>query len=228
MRRHPIPTLLACAGCAFASAAVASEQPLQTQRCNDPPPAFGVQQVDASGDAWITQPSGKWLHPGMTLRTKGTDVANSPELDGWVVFTRDPMPFSFDTTDGLVAGVYREVIVQGADKRCKSHVRVEVQAGCINKLTVHDYLHPQKLVANYRRDLGSFGDIPSRSATRSGEDIDGRTTVTFNLPAKVCAGQSSRWLLLNTNVRQVRLQNALQFFAPGDQGSPTRFPFFVP
>jgi hypothetical protein len=228
MRRHPIPALLAGSAWAFASAAVANEQPLQTQRCNDPPPAFGAQQADVVGDIWITQPTGKWLHPGMTLKTKGTDIAGSPELNGSKVFTREAMPFSFDTTEGLVAGVYREVIVQGTDWRCKSHVRVEVQAGCIARLTVHGYLHPQKLVADYRSDLGDFGDVPSRSATRSAEDIDGRTTVTFNLPAKVCAGQASRWLLLNTNVKQVRLQNSLQFFAPGNQGSPTRFPFFVP
>lgn len=221
MKRH---LLTACAAWAATAAAMASEQPLQTQRCNDPPPAFDTLPA---GGIHVAKPSGKWLKPGTTRQTNGTNSVDSPELDGWVLLN-EPRAFSFVAGGNAVAGIYTEAIVRGTDKRCKSHVKVDVQTGCVTRLVLHGYKHPKKLVANYRRDLGSMSDTPSESATRSAADIDGNTSITFTLADKVCAGQTSRWLLLNTDVAKVQKQQALQFVVPGGLGSTERFDFFVP
>lgn len=205
----------------------AGQRPDTTQKCNDPPPAFGAEGggIGDSGDGGFSvDVTGKWLMPGTTRKTLGTDATQSPELDGFVVFsqTRD---FSFATSGGAVAGKYTETIVQGTDKKCKCHAQVAVQVGCVSKLAVHHYIHPKKLVADWRLDFP--GLIPSKTASRTLEDIDGSTIVTFNMASKICAGQTSKWLLLNTSVPEVELLGTLQFIAPNGQGSPL-FPFHVP
>ena len=74
-------------------------------------------------------------------------------------------------------------------------------------------MHPLKLVADYRDDLG--GRIPSKVASRS---TDG-SQIIFDLASPVCAGQDSRWLLLNTSVDEVSPLNVLQFVSPEGQVS---------
>jgi hypothetical protein len=103
---------------------------------------------------------------------------------------------------------------------------VAVTTGCVSKLAVHHYIHPKKLVADWRLDFP--GMIRSKSASRTFEDTDGSTIVTFNLASKVCAGQTTKWLLLNTSVPEVERLSTLRFIAPNGQGSPTLFPFHVP
>ncbi|HEV8689186.1 MAG TPA: hypothetical protein VGQ91_02735 [Ideonella sp.] len=211
-------------------AGLASERPLQTQKCNDPPPAF---VAEGEGGEGAIQPAvtGKWLKPGTTRKTLGTDIAHSPELDGFVVFTKT-RNFSFDAGQGMdaetaVAGTYTETIVQGTDKFCKCHLQIAVATGCVSKLAVHHYIHPLKLVADWRTDLG--GMIRSKTASRTLEaPPDDSTIVTFNLANKVCAGQTSKWLLLNTSVNEVEELGTLQFIAPNGVGSPTLFQFHVP
>jgi hypothetical protein len=193
-------------------------EPLQTQKCNEPPPAFGsVPALEGEIDPLVT---GLWLKPGTTRVTAGTNARESPELEGPRLFSTS-QTFEFKTDKGMVSGKYLEMISQGTDKKCKCHLRVQVREGCISRLVIHKYVHPLKLVADYRDDLG--GRISSKSASRS---TDG-TMISFDLRTPVCAGQDTRWLLLNTSVEEVAPLSVLQFVSPEGQTSQP-LPFHVP
>jgi hypothetical protein len=228
MSRHPLRsrvTLLAALGLSILLAASAgaraadgqANDPVQTQTCNEPP------ALSAVGGRFQAQVTGKALKPGTTRRTNGTDLVLSPELDGWVLFSAD-RPFSFIAGGGVVSGTYGEILVRGADKRCKSHLQVRPQAGCVSKLVLQGYHHPlnMKLVADYRSDQG--GTVASRRASRS---AGAGSTITFELKTPVCAGGTSRWLLLNTSVKEVEPLATLVFVAPDDAASEPH-PFHVP
>lgn len=228
MSRHPLrpPALLAALGlpilvlAAPASARAAdglTDDPTQTQTCNEPP------ALSAAAGRFQAQVTGKALKPGTTRRTNGTDLVLSPELDGWVLFTAD-RSFSFIAGGGVVSGTYGEILVRGADKRCKSHLQVRPNNGCISKLVLEGYHHPlnMKLVADYRTDQG--GVVASRRASRS---AGAGTTVTFELKTPVCAGNTSRWLLLNTSVKEVEPLATLVFVAPDGSASEPHI-FHVP
>lgn len=192
--------------------------PLQTQRCNDPPPAFDGSLVpDSDIEPLVT---GKWLKPGTTVATNGTNSRESPELGGPKLLTTS-QSFEFKDAKGLISGKYTEMIVQGTDKKCKCHLRVQIREGCVSRVMISKYVHPLKLVADYRDDLG--GRIPSKTASRS---TDG-TQINFNLATPVCAGQDSRWLLLNTSVDEVAPLSVLQFVSPEGQLSQP-LPVHVP
>lgn len=203
-------TLAALSLAAPAWAAAGDVDPSQTQVCNEPPPLSA-----AAGGGVDAQVTGKALKPGTTRRTNGTDLVLSPELDGWVLFSAD-RPFSFIAGGGVVSGTYGEILVRGADKRCKSHLQVRPANGCVSKLVVQGYHHPlnMKLVADYRTDQG--GTVASRRASRS---AGAGSTITFELKTPVCAGNTSRWLLLNTSVKEVEPLATLVFVAPDDSAS---------
>jgi hypothetical protein len=221
LRLKPLPALAFAAVLAAPAGACAGGQraddPTQTQTCNEPPP------LSAAGGGFQAQVSGRALKPGTTRRTNGTDLVSSPELDGWVLFSAD-RPFSFLAGGGVVSGTYGEVLVRGADKRCKSHLQVRPDMGCVSKLVVQGYHHPitLKLVADHRSDLG--GTVASRHASRS---AGAGTTITFVLKTPVCAGETSRWLLLNTSVKEVEPLAALVFVAPNEVASEP-YTFHVP
>jgi hypothetical protein len=220
MSRHPFrhlllllgalglpPTLTVAAGAQAASAQ--GNDPTQTQTCNEPPALY------AASGSFQPQVTGKALKPGTTRRTNGTDVVLSPELDGWVLFSAD-RPFHFISGGGVVSGTYGEILVRGGDKRCKSHLQVRPQSGCVSKLVVRGFHHPlgTKLVADFRTDQG--GMVASRRASRS---AGAGSTITFELMTPVCAGTTSRWLLLNTSVKEVEPLETLVFVAPDDSAS---------
>lgn len=194
-----------CLALAFAPVVQASEiQPEQTQRCNDPPPpqAARVGQTDGA-EALI---SGQWLKPGTTRSTAGTDTQTTPENDGQTVFSAT-RAFSMSTSNGEVSGRYLEKIVGGTDGFCKCQLRIVMDKGCLSGLAIHQIQHSLKLVADYRRDLP--GQVPSKSAWRS----DDGSVVGFRLARVLCAGESSRWLVLNTSVESVDLGGALELVA---------------
>lgn len=179
-------------------------QPEETQKCNDPPPALTARASQASrADALI---SGLWLKPGTTRTTAGTDTQMTPESDGPTVFSAT-RAFSMSTSNGEVSGRYLEKIVGGTDGFCKCQLRIVMDKGCLSGLAIHQIQHPLKLVADYRRDLA--GQVPSKSAWRS----DDGTVVGFRLARALCAGESSRWLMLNTSVESVDLGNTLELVA---------------
>jgi hypothetical protein len=130
----------------------------------------------------------------------------TPESDGYTAFSAT-RAFSMSTSNGEVSGHYLEKIVGGTDGFCKCQLRIVMDKGCLSGLAVHQIQHPLKLVADYRRDLG--GQVPSKSAWRS----DDGSVVGFKLARALCAGESSRWLMLNTSVESVDLGDALELVA---------------
>jgi hypothetical protein len=200
-----------CLALACASLVQAGEiQPEQTQKCNDPPPALTARAGQANGAEALI--SGLWLKPGATRTTAGTDTQMTPEADGETVFSSTRV-FSISTSNGEVSGRYLEKIVGGIDGFCKCQLRIVVDKGCLSGLAIHQILHPLKLVADYRRDLG--GQVPSKSAWRS----DDGSIVGFKLARALCAGESSRWLMLNTSVESVDLGDALELVAADGMSS---------
>jgi len=208
-----------CVALAFAPVIQAGEVlPEQTQKCNDPPPALTAHASQANGAEALI--SGLWLKPGTTRTTAGTDTQMTPEADGQTVFSAT-RAFSMSTSNGEVSGRYLEKIVGGTDGFCKCQLRIVMDKGCLSGLAIHQIQHPLKLVADYRRDL--LGQVPSKSAWRS----DDGTVVGFKLGRALCAGESSRWLMLNTSVESVDLGDTLELVA-SDGLSSTLLPLHTP
>jgi hypothetical protein len=197
--------------------------PQQTQTCNEPP----ALSVEGGGRLDATQVTGDPLKPGETQDSLGTNAALASELDGFFVYsqTRD---FSFVTGDGkTVAGKYTEAVMRGKDDKCKCHLQIAVQRGCIDQVVIQHFKYPKtRLVADWRTDFP--GNVPSEKVQRSAV-VNGESTITFHMAdgQPVCKGQTSRWLLLNTNITQVTEGNHLQFVTPQGHGSGL-FPFHVP
>lgn len=216
--RFPTRAALAVLCLAVPAAHAAPDQridPQQTQTCNEPP-ALADQ---ALGDIHA-QIRGKNLLPGSTRLTPGTDAATSTELDGVVLLHTDPVSFSFDDGTGWVTGSYEELIVQGSDNTCKTHVRLTMTSRCLVRVMFRNYRHPvgQKLVANYRLDLDpEEGGVPPHDAQRS-QGL-GRI-IAFDLKKQVCGGallpkdRQTRWLLLNTSAPAVGPRNSLVLVPP--------------
>jgi hypothetical protein len=192
-----------------------SIDPLQTQTCNEPPPLAG-----AGVDGFAAQVNGMPLKAGTTVDTFGTSPWQSDELTGPVIFQRT-RGYQFTSAGQTVKGEYGELIVNGSDG-CKSHIQIRPAWGCISKVEILRFRHRGKLVADFRTDQG--GDIPSTKASRSA--APGRT-ITFELPAKVCPGQTSKWLLLNTSMPTLAPTHAIVFHADTGGSSSAR-PFHVP
>lgn len=222
LRRAAMAIAMALPGVLIAGIAQATGNgPLQTQRCNEPPPAFnGTTSFESIAGDLEAQVTGKWLKPGTTRLTEGTNSRESPELAGPKIFSTS-QSFEFKDPKGLISGKYSEMIVAGTDKKCKCHLRVLIREGCVSRVMISKYVHPLKLVADYRDDLG--GRIPSKTASRS---TDG-SQIIFDLATPVCAGQDSRWLLLNTSIDEVAPLNVLQFVSPEGQVSQP-LPVHVP
>lgn len=223
MTTRPMPAAASAVALAVAAALLLATaahaggvDPLQTQTCNEPPPLL----LGVAPGGIQAQVTGKPLKPGGTVKTRGTNPTESPELDGFELFSQTSA-FEFSTDLGTVAGWLTETLVQGADERCKPHLRLQVQQGCVSQVRLEGVVHKRKLVADHRDDLP--GQVPSRSASRS---PDG-SVITFTLKAPLCAGQASRWLLLNTDVGAVERLPALRLVAPNGQASALQ-PFFVP
>jgi hypothetical protein len=196
--------------------------PQQTQVCNEPPPlAPPRDRVE------VTQVTGDHLKPLEVQDSLGTNAVLATELDGFFIYsqTRD---FSFVTGDGkTIAGKYTEAVMRGRDDKCKSHLQVAVQRGCIDQVVIQHFKYPKtRLVADWRTDFP--GNVPSEKVERSAV-VGGESTITFHMAdgQPVCKGQTSRWLLLNTNITQVTEGNHLQFVTPQGHGSGL-FPFHVP
>ncbi len=208
--------ILALAG--VATGASASEGPL-ADKCNDN--QFATNEVLAE----MIRPelTGVPLLPGHRVPTRGTNPTESPELAGVTVILPPPTSFSFTSTEGLVAGSYKESIqASDTDGTCKQHTKLTMTAGCISKIRFHQYLHPLDIVADFRDDLP--GKVPSKRASRSNDGL----TFEFLLKRPVCAGESTRFLLLNTSILHMTTADALELVARDGTSAPVLFPVHVP
>jgi hypothetical protein len=202
----------------LASAQAAAQGP-EADKCNE---NQGLQGAALEAEPLRADLTGIPLLPGHTELTEGTNPSESPELVGPLEFGLTGK-FKFMAAGALVQGSYAEQNYTGADKRCKQHLKVKVKNGCIEKVRLHQYVHPLALdlVADFRDDLP--GQIRSDTASRS---VDG-TVIEFQLATPVCAGHNTRWLLLNTSIDTMMLVRGLEFVAPTGEHSRLR-PVHVP
>jgi hypothetical protein len=195
-------------------------------KCNENHGLRGDPFVEATDRGIQAELTGTLLLPGQTVPTDGTNKNESPELRGKTAL-QSTLAFQFTTSGGTVSGTYSERHDTGKqDRHCKSHLRVSVDQGCISRLRFHNYVHPLDIVADFRDDLPRNpppGLIPSDFASRSSDGL----TFEFHLATHVCAGQTSRWLLLNTSINALQIVNGLELFAPNGQSSAL-LPVHVP
>jgi hypothetical protein len=197
------------------SNAMASEGPL-TETCNE----NQGQQATSFGAASSANLTGIPLLPGNTVPTNGTNLSESPGLAGPLEFKLKGK-FTFDDNGSSVQGSYREENRTGPDRYCKQQFAMTLSKGCVSEVRVHKYVHPLDIVADFRDDLP--GQIAPDTASRS---VDG-TVFKFHLSRPVCAGETTRWLVLNTSIKDLTLMNGLEFIAPSGDHSKLH-PIHVP
>jgi len=205
---------------AVAALNVQASQGPQDNRCNENPPAFApsgeaafVDDFGLADDTIAPLLTGTPLTPGQTLPTDGTTRKLSPELSKELVLQQS-RPFSFIDSDGPVAGTLAEKVYNGTDDKCKNQLQVTVSQGCVSKLRIGKFIHPLSIVADFRLDQN--GNVPSDFASRS---ADGKV-FQFHLDTPVCAGMSSRWLLLNTSIDTLKRAKAAQVVSADGTPSP--------
>lgn len=222
---HPRPTSLRAAQTMLALLtgaalhAQAGPGPLDN-KCNENPPAFGpsgelpfVDHLGVADDTIAPMLTGTPLEPGQTLPTNGTTRKLSPELSKELVLQLK-RPFSFIDGSGVVAGTLNEKVYNGTDDKCKNQFQVSVSQGCVARLRIRKFIHPLDIVADFRLDQN--GSVPSDFASRS---LDGKV-FQFHLDGPVCAGMSSRWLLLNTSIDTLTQAKAAQVVSTDGTPSP--------
>jgi len=221
MSTFPTARLLALSAALGLSSTCAAAQGPETDKCNenqglhamalDPGPIGGAM-------------SGTPLDPGETWPTPGTNATDSPELIGTLEFE---LTGKFKSPDGELRGSYIERTYNGADNRCKQHLRFKVKQGCVVKVRFNKYAHPldpdRPLFADYRNDW-PLGDVAPAAASRSpGKGL----VIDFHMDRPVCAGETSNWLLLNTSIQPMVVIKGLQFIGPVGEASVLR-PIHVP
>lgn len=195
----------------------AQAQGPDVDRCNE---NQGLD-ADALDDPFVADLTGIPLLPGQTVPTDGTNSIESPELHGKLAFQLTGK-FNFHSASGTVKGGYSERNYSGAHKRCKQHLQIKVTQGCVRRVLIHNYVHPLDIVADFRDDIA--GDVQSDVASRSGDGL----VFEFHLFEPVCAGQTSRWLLLNTSVNTLTKSNQLELISDDGESSgllPIHVPF---
>lgn len=220
MNTAPAPTAAGLA-LTFALAAAPAWATMEPQGPNEtvcPNPALTAFDHESAGQVWPAL-TGTPLPPGGSVLTLGTNPSESPELSDEVLrsFSR---PFSFDTAQGVVSGTVLQLIKRGTDQRCKAEWQITVtpaSLGCVTAVRIEGFLHPldKPLVADYRDDLA--GDINPDRAYRSAGD---GSKLRFRLPGGVCAGKTSRPLLLNTSINKMVRKGSLQLQGPAGELSP--------
>jgi hypothetical protein len=210
----------ALAGLLCLTSAQAAAHGPEADKCNE---NQGLQAAGFEATPIEAELTGIPLLPGHTELTAGTNPVESPELAGVLEFQLDGK-FRFESAGGLVRGTYTEQNHTGADKRCKQYVKITMKAGCVGKVRLHKYVHPLSLdlVADYRDDLP--GVIASDTASRS---TGKGSVIEFHLVQPVCAGNDTKWLLLNTSIDTMMKVRGLELVAPTGEHSNLR-PIHVP
>ncbi|HEX5688285.1 MAG TPA: hypothetical protein VFY73_30060 [Ideonella sp.] len=185
-----------------------------------PPPALLAQMPsDSTLDVPTSQLTGTPLWPGQRVRTRGTNLTESQELSNQILGHSLQQAFTVSTVRGDVKGTLTQKIKQGHDGFCKCEWTIslaEDSAGCVIELQIDNFQYPAGLaiVADFRDDLGGNHAIPSKSASRPT-----RSQFRFRLPDKVCPGQNSRPLLLNTLIRRMANVGIARVVAEGGKQS---------
>lgn len=186
--------------------------------CSDPP--LRAEAVNTPAAAWASQITGTPLYPGQTVATLGTNLTESPELSkDLIVSTKKAF------TGENLRGVLRQRIFAGHDGQCKVEWQVQLKpgsVGCVEKLRITKFIHPLDIVADFRDDQNGTQAADFARRSNNGKVFD------FRLSAKVCAGQKSRWLLLNTNIDVMQRKGTVQLFDAANERLTLPLPTYVP
>jgi hypothetical protein len=224
-RPRPLARLLASALVLGAGAAVAQPPPPISKGCHPPPPK--ADRADASG-FYTADLTGKPLEPGGSRKTLGTNDTESPELQTLKRLVERRTPFTLHTNEGDVEGTLHQVVDRGTDTFCKCHWQVSVSPaslGCIARARIGNFdLDGLQVVADYRDDLG--GTVRPKFATRTEDGLS--FDFVFEPSKLLCAGMTSRWLLLDTEWEgEVAAVGLFQAIGPqGEEGQA--IPAFAP
>lgn len=166
------------------------------------------------------------LTPGSTVALAGTNPTIEPQLAG-VALVTEVVNFSFTTPSGIVAGTVTQSVVGGADDSCDLYWTVKVSptaSGKVARLQINGYTYkPLKPVyADWRNDLP--GTIAPATAQRSGGL---GPQIRFHIPGGIAAGQTSRRMFLDTQIKQADKNGTLRLYGVGG-GVSAPIPTFVP
>lgn len=216
--RNPTAAGLALTLALATAPAWATVEPQGPNETVCPNPALTSFDRESADHVWPAL-TGTPLAPGGSVLTLGTNPSESPELSDEVLrsFARS---FSFNTAQGIVSGTVLQLIKRGTDHRCKAEWQITVSPeslGCVTAIRIDGFLHPldKPLVADYRDDLP--GDTNPDRAYRSAGD---GSKLRFRVPGGVCAGKTSRPLLLNTSINKMARKGSLQLQGPAGELSP--------
>lgn len=221
------PTLLAGAALLMmlsptARAADAWPQTGPTRTVCPDSPALNARALPAASDAGpqATPPA---LLPGTTQATLGTDLVDTPRLIGTQIRT-DSFSFLIPlASSGVITGtVELRLFSAGPGGECDVYTRVRVASAPtgskVRQLRISGFQHPASgLYGDYRLDLAGGPSVKApATVTRS---VSPGRVITFDFPAGIAAGQSSRWVVLDSVAPTMELIGQLRLRASSGEYS---------
>lgn len=215
-----VAAALGLAGHARAEDAWPQTGPTRTV-CPDSP-ALNAQHFTVA-DRAVPMATPPQLLPGTTQATLGTTLVDTPRLAGTLIRT-DTFSFLIPlSTSGVITGtVELRLLSAGPGGECDVYTRVWVASAPtgakVRQLRISGFQHPaHNLYGDFRLDLAGGPSVkPPASVTRSASP--GRV-ITFDFPAGIAAGQSSRWVVLDSVAPTVELIGQLKLRASSGEYS---------
>jgi hypothetical protein len=187
--------------------------------------ATGVPSIDAFDAALRDLAEPRQLRFGTTRVTPG--LAMTGHLSGTTIVNKH-QTFSFlSQAHQVVSGTITKKVVDAQDGTCDYYYTLAMSSTSalgIDRVIIYQFPHPsRKLYAAWRNDVQPMG-IPPDHAQRSAAPGE---TITFKIAVGVQPGQSSRPMLLDSNVGSTKNTGSLQLRATdGSLSGP--IPAWVP
>jgi hypothetical protein len=188
-------------------------------------PTTGVPRIDAFDASLHPLAPPRQLLFGKTRATPGLAMAG--HLAGTTLVNKQET-FSFlSQASQVVSGTITKKVVDATDGTCDYYYTVAVagtSALAIDRILIEQFLHPNhQLFAAWRNDVLPMG-VPPDHAQRTAAPGD---TITFKITVGVQPGQSSRPMLLDSDVGSTKNAGSLRLRATdGSLSDP--IPAWVP
>ena len=169
------------------------------------------------------------LPPGTTNLTSGTNLVNTPGLQGPVILSQStPVKFSSPQCADIRASLEHWVVgANNGSKDCYWCLRVKrICANVkVNGLRVTNFRHPKSklLAGDYRNDLVP-GGLPSTQVTRS---AGAGRTITFGYAPGIGFAETTHPVFVDTSIANVDLVGEVQLLT-SDGGSSPKFATWAP
>jgi hypothetical protein len=190
----------------------------------DAPPT-GVPRIDAFDAALGVRTAPHQLLPGTTRSTPGEAMAG--HLVGPNIVNKQETFSFFSTGSQVVSGTLTKKVVNATDGTCDYYYTIEVSGTSalgIDRLIIEQFMHPvHHLYGAWRNDVLPMG-VPPDHVQRSAGAGD---TITFRIVVGVQPGQSSRPLLLDSDVGSTKNAGTLRLRA-SDGSLSDPIPAWVP